>query len=53
MIFQQNRKQLIAIGAILAVGLVLFLAEKFFGHKRPPAERGDAGAASSTANKEL
>lgn len=33
MIFQQNRKQIIAIGAILAVGLVLALLILF--HKRP------------------
>jgi len=47
---------LLWVAGLLAVGLVLYLAEKFFGKKqlRPPgAEQGDPETQASSNNKEL
>lgn len=45
---------LLWVAGLLAVGLVLYLAEKFFGHKKPPTgRRADPGAVSPATDKEL
>ncbi|HYO40994.1 MAG TPA: APC family permease [Nocardioidaceae bacterium] len=43
------------VAGLLAVGLVLFLLEQFFGKKKPPAAgaRGNAGTTAPTTDKEL